>query len=83
MVPRITERIPKAWRGKSVVTFCFADPFGMDDLKFKTIQTLSSRSRMDFLILLALDMDANRFQSLYAKDTNPVILDICRRASTA
>jgi three-Cys-motif partner protein len=73
MVPRITERIPKASKGKSVLAFCFADPFGMDDLKFKTIQTLSSRSRMDFLILLALDMDANRFQSLYVKDSNPVI----------
>lgn len=51
----------------------FADPFGIDDLKFKTIQTLSARSRMDFLVLLALDVDANRFQSLYVKETSRVI----------
>jgi three-Cys-motif partner protein len=73
VVAEIVEQIPKASKGKSVLSFCFADPFGIDDLKFRTIQTLSVRSRMDFLVLLALDMDANRFQSLYVKETNPVI----------
>lgn len=73
VVAKIVEQIPKASKGKSVLSFCFADPFGIDDLKFKTIQTLSARSRMDFLVLLALDMDANRFQSLYVKETSPVI----------
>jgi three-Cys-motif partner protein len=72
-VARIVGEIPKASKGKSVLSFCFADPFGIDDLKFRTIQTLSARSRMDFLVLLALDMDANRFQSLYVKETSPVI----------
>jgi three-Cys-motif partner protein len=73
VVAKIVEKIPKASKGKSVLSFCFADPFGIDDLKFRTIQTLSARSRMDFLVLLALDMDANRFQSLYVKETSPVI----------
>ncbi len=72
-VAEIVKQIPKASRGESVLTFCFADPFGIDDLKFRTIETLSSRSRMDFLVLLALAMDANRFQSLYVKETSPVI----------
>lgn len=73
VVAEIVEQIPKASKGKSVLSFCFADPFGIDDLKFKTIQTLSARSRMDFLVLLALDVDANRFQSLYVKETSRVI----------
>jgi len=73
VVAKIVEKIPKASKSKSVLSFCFADPFGIDNLKFRTIQTLSARSRMDFLVLLALDMDANRFQSLYVKETSPVI----------
>jgi three-Cys-motif partner protein len=73
VVAEIVKQIPKPSRGQSVLSFCFADPFGIDDLKFRTIETLSSRSRMDFLVLLALAMDANRFQSLYAKETSPVI----------
>jgi three-Cys-motif partner protein len=73
IVAEIVEQIPKASKGKSVLSFCFADPLGIDDLKFRTIQTLGVRSRMDFLVLLALDMDANRFQSLYVKEASPVI----------
>jgi three-Cys-motif partner protein len=73
VVAEIVEKIPKASKGKSVLSFCFADPFGIDDLKFRTIQTLSVPSRMDFLVLLALDMDANRFQSLYVKQTSSII----------
>ncbi len=73
VVARIVEHIPRPSSGKSVLCFCFADPFGIDDLKFRTIQTLSARARTDFLVLLALDMDANRFQSLYAKESSRVI----------
>ena len=75
VVAKIAEQIPKASKRESVLSFCFADPFGIDDLKFRAVQTLSARSRMDFLVLLALDMDANRFQSLYAKETSRVIDD--------
>lgn len=49
VVAKIVEKIPKSSKGKSVLSFCFADPFGIDDLKFRTIPTLSVRSRMDFL----------------------------------
>jgi three-Cys-motif partner protein len=57
VVPEIVEKIPKASKDKSVLSFCFADPFGIDDLKFRTIQSLSISSRMDFLVLLALDVE--------------------------
>jgi three-Cys-motif partner protein len=59
VVAESVEKIPKASKGKSVLSFCFADPFGIDDLKFRTIQSLSIASRMDFLVLLVLGMDAN------------------------
>jgi three-Cys-motif partner protein len=73
VVARIVEQVPRPSSGRSVLCFCFADPFGIDDLKVKTIQALSARARTDFLVLLALDMDANRFQSLYVKETSRVI----------
>ncbi len=73
VVAQIVEQIPKASSGKSVLTFCFADPFGLGGLKFITVQALSVRARTDFLVLLALDMDANRFQSLYVKESSRVI----------
>jgi three-Cys-motif partner protein len=48
------------------------DPYGIGDLKFRTIQALS-RYRMDFVMLLALAIDANRFRSLYLRETNPAV----------
>jgi three-Cys-motif partner protein len=35
VVAKIVGKIPKASKGKSVLSFCFADPFGIDDLKFR------------------------------------------------
>jgi three-Cys-motif partner protein len=72
LVMEIARKIPKASRTRTVLSFCFIDPYGIADLKFDTIRVLS-RFRMDLLILLALAMDANRFQSLYVKETNPTI----------
>jgi len=68
-VPEITAEIPRASKTTTVLSFCFIDPFGIGDIRFETIRALS-RSRMDFLILLALAMDANRFQTLYARETD-------------
>jgi three-Cys-motif partner protein len=72
LVPAITAEIPRALKTKTVLSFCFIDPFGIGDIRFETIRALS-RSRMDFLILLALAMDANRFQALYVRETDPTL----------
>jgi three-Cys-motif partner protein len=72
LVPKITSEIPKGSKTKTVLSFCFIDPFGIGDVRFETIRALS-RSRMDFLILLALAMDANRFQTLYVRETDPTL----------
>lgn len=48
-----------------VLSLCFADPFDIG-LKFETIRSLATR-RVDFLVLLALGMDANRNYEHYVK----------------
>ena len=72
IVPKITAEIPRASKTKTALSFCFIDPFGIGALRFDTIRTLS-RFRMDFLILLALAMDANRFKTLYAREADPTL----------
>jgi three-Cys-motif partner protein len=50
--------IPKASAGNSVLSLCFLDPFDFS-IKFDTIRKLAS-FYIDFLVLLAIGMDANR-----------------------
>lgn len=45
--------------GLSTISFAFVDPFSLN-LHFKTIEKLAQLGRIDFLILLALMMNANR-----------------------
>lgn len=58
-IEKIIEAIPKHSRDEKVLRFCFVDPFSLN-LKFATIERLSSVGKIDFLILLALHMDGNR-----------------------
>lgn len=58
-VGKIIKTIPKHSKEETVLRFCFADPYSLN-LKFSTIKDLSSIGKIDFLILLALHMDANR-----------------------
>jgi three-Cys-motif partner protein len=55
--------IPQASSKHKVLTLCFVDPFDFG-LKFKTIKRLSA-FYIDFLVLLAVGMDANRNYELY------------------
>jgi three-Cys-motif partner protein len=64
----IVELMPRPTKQNRVLTFCFVDPFSLG-INFRTIQTLSGRFT-DFLILLALSMDANRNQAIYMEDNN-------------
>jgi len=57
-VDEILRAIPKHSSGQKVLSFCFVDPFSLD-LQFKTMSDLASRF-VDFLVLLALDMDGRR-----------------------
>lgn len=62
----ICAQIPKASKTYKVLSFCFADPFSLK-LKFSTVKCIADHL-VDFLILLALHMDANRNERIY---TNP------------
>lgn len=57
--------IPPA-KGQTVLSLCFADPFDLG-LQFKTLESLGARFT-DFLMLLALYMDANRNYENYVRE---------------
>ncbi len=66
-LPFVAARIPEARTDYKVLTFCFVDPFSID-LHFATIASLATGRSIDFLILLALGMDANRNWQQYSQD---------------
>jgi three-Cys-motif partner protein len=57
-IERLCSMIPKASSGHRVLSLCVVDPFDFG-LKFKTLKRLSV-FYIDFLVLLAIGMDANR-----------------------
>jgi three-Cys-motif partner protein len=67
-VDKIINQIPTPSKGNTVLGFCFVDPNSLD-IKFETVKKLSARF-MDFLVLLALDMDARRNIKSYISENN-------------
>jgi len=67
-IDEICASIPKPSHGRGVLTFCFVDPFDIS-IKFTTLKRLSSYF-IDFLILLALHVDANRNVEHYFNSQN-------------
>lgn len=65
-VKNVLKYLPKPSKSNKVLSFCFVDPYSLN-IDFKTIEILSQQF-MDFLILLALPMDANRNESVYVKE---------------
>lgn len=65
-VDQILNQIPAYRQGFKVLAFCFADPYGMNNMQFDTIRRLSTRY-MDFLVLIPSGYDARRFVSQYEK----------------
>lgn len=62
----ILAKIPEHSTNHTVLSLCFVDPFDIG-IKFETLRKLSER-RIDFLVLLALYMDANRNIENYVKE---------------
>jgi three-Cys-motif partner protein len=73
MVGEILERIPKPNASFTMLTFCFADPFRLENLRFSTIKALAQRLLVDFLILIPSGMDARRNWGLYLNPNNRAI----------
>lgn len=67
----IIERIPGA-DGQQGLSFCFLDPDNLD-IRFETVRTLATGRNIDFLILLALYVDANRNVQSYLRPESKTI----------
>jgi len=61
----ILAKIPTGSKTDTVLTLCFVDPFDIG-IEFETVRVLSARF-VDFLVLLAVFMDANRNYDRYIK----------------
>lgn len=68
-IDKIISCVPKHSSEESVLRFCFVDPFSLN-LDFITIEKLSKVGKIDFLILLALLMDANRNFVYYIEENS-------------
>ena len=71
-VGKILRKIPQHTKDFKVLSLCFVDPYNLKDLVFDTIDTLSARF-VDFLVLIATDMDAARNVSTYELPQNVVV----------
>ncbi len=65
---QICAAIPRPSSTNRVLSFCFLDPFDIST-KFSTVKRLASHY-VDFLVLLALHMDANRNLASYVAARN-------------
>jgi len=70
---QIKQAMPVYMKGSTVLSFCFVDPFSLN-LKFSTIKDLGDKF-VDFLILQALHMDANRNFVKYINEQSNTISD--------
>jgi three-Cys-motif partner protein len=70
-VDDILRAIPRGSTGRKVLSLCLVDPFDFG-FKFDTLKRLSA-AYMDFLVLLAAQMDANRNYDSYTASGNTKI----------
>jgi three-Cys-motif partner protein len=66
-VGEIEAAIPRHSKDKKVLSLCFVDPNDIG-IKFSTLHTLGEKRMMDFVVLLALYMDAMRAEQQYVKN---------------
>lgn len=71
VIGKILEKVPGA-AGERTLSFCFLDPYKLN-IHFDTVRRIAADRAVDFLILLALYIDANRNVQWYEKDDNPTI----------
>jgi three-Cys-motif partner protein len=65
-------KVASATPSKSTLSFCFLDPYKLN-IHFQTVERIAEGRAVDFLILLALYIDANRNIQWYVGDDNPTI----------
>jgi three-Cys-motif partner protein len=70
-VEQIVAQIPAGGAGRTVLSLCVVDPFDFG-VRFETLRRLSS-VYIDFVVLLAIGMDANRNYDHYVDGDSPKI----------
>ncbi len=70
-VNRILETISEK-SGEKTLSFCFLDPYKLN-IHFETVRRIADGRAVDFLILLALYVDANRNVQWYVEEGNQTI----------
>lgn len=71
---RILSELPKYSRDSRVLSFCFVDPYRMADLRFETIEAMSTLW-VDFLILIPTGMEFNRWCGQHFWSNSGVVAD--------
>lgn len=69
-INKVIDHIPIPNKINTVLSFCFVDPYNLDNLSFTTIETIANARFTDFLVLVPTDMDANRNVSIYCDNGN-------------
>lgn len=70
-VGEIAAAIPRHSKASKVLSLCFVDPNDIG-IKFATLQTLATNRMVDFVVLLALYMDALRAEQQYVKNPSKI-----------
>lgn len=70
-VETVIAEIPKHSAANKVISLCFVDPNDIG-IKFSTLNRLAQRRYMDFVVLLALYMDALRAEKQYVKNPSKI-----------
>jgi three-Cys-motif partner protein len=74
LVDAVLQELPRHHSGSGVLSFCVLDPFKLGNLKFNTIERLSTIF-VDFLVLIPSYMDGNRNEKAYAAPGNSTVAD--------
>jgi len=74
-VDEILAHMPTPSSTNTVLTFCFADPYGFGDLRFDTIRGLANRFYVDFLVLIPDGMSGNRNLDHFFKSRRDTPID--------
>ncbi len=70
-IEQICKQIPRGSTNNTVLSLCLVDPFDFG-IKFETMRRLSS-FRIDFVVLIAIGMDATRNYAHYVDGNSPKI----------
>jgi three-Cys-motif partner protein len=70
-VNKISAAIPQYSKNHKVLSLCFVDPNDIG-IRFSTLQALALKNYVDFIVLLALYMDALRAEQQYIKNPSKI-----------